>query len=231
VVLDIGAVLRELERNDLRPIVIVDGAQSMGNLAELQPAIKAVEYYAGCSQKWLCTGHNLGILVRNENALLQKGIAVGYPARPYSRYDSTDEPFSLTIPLVPYYELCVLLNDEFRRVGSTRISEHNAKLAEMFINEVRAVGYRVLPQRVRNGIVGVELADNEFEDLQERLNRADVHYSPIPVKVDGKWRKLLRFSFHFYHDSHDVYEVIKILSDAWREYEIARGRRGYVSAG
>jgi selenocysteine lyase/cysteine desulfurase len=230
-VIDIGAIIKELGQRDLRLIVIVDGAQSMGNIADLQPAIRAAEYYIGCSQKWLSTGPNLGILVRNETTLLRELVAMRYPGRPYSRLDSADELFSLTIPLVPYYELCVLLNEEFRRLGSSRVSEHNAKLAGMFIDEVRAVGYRVLPQNVRNGIVGIELDDEAFKDLGERLDRADMHYAPIPVSVGGKKINVLRVSFHFYHDSHDVYELIRIFNDARRENEIVRGRRGYVSTG
>jgi selenocysteine lyase/cysteine desulfurase len=228
-VVNVGSVMRELERRKLKPVLIVDGAQAVGNLGDLHPAISAAHYYAACSQKWLCTSHNLGFLVRNEALLNDVGIKPSAPARPFSRYDCEDLKFGLTIPIVPYYELTVLLEKEFQRLGQKTIYDHNARLAELFVREVTAIGYRVWPSGVRNGIVGVVLGDEELKNIQARLDPKGFAYSAIPTQVAGRRGHSLRFSFHFYHDSHDVYELIKVVNDSWRAQEIARGRRGYSS--
>ena len=163
--------------------------------------------------------------------MTRRGVKIGYPQRPFSRYDCQDDKFGSTIAVRPYYELCVVLNNELRLIKQKTISRHNAELALLFRSEVSAIGYRVLPRgQCDNGIIGVAFgSEEECQSLIKALKEAGYICAPsaIPLQIQDSRMYVLRVSFQFYHDAHDVYELITLFSDAWREQEIARGSRGY----
>jgi hypothetical protein len=59
----------------------------------------------------------------------------------------------VTISYEPYFGLSVMLRDEFQTIRMNNIASHNRRLAEVFRNEILALGYRPIGDDNQSSII------------------------------------------------------------------------------
>jgi selenocysteine lyase/cysteine desulfurase len=207
-VIDIEQVYRMFPE-DCRPIFIVDGAQSTGNVEISPRLLEQVDYYATGVHKWLLVPRPLGILIRNNETLRGTHGLTDFelPNRPDSSYPIGLRPFSITISYDPYFGLSSILRDEFQVLRMASISSHNQRLAELFRNEMMSLGYRAIGEESLSSIVSIS-----FGAVTEALHRGlQLHGVKCKfLRIEGERDPLvmIRFCFHFFHGRDDLFRLI-----------------------
>jgi selenocysteine lyase/cysteine desulfurase len=213
-VMDIEAIAWSLPTP--KPVLIVDGAQSFGNIEVSSRTFETVDYYAGGVHKWLLVPRNLGLLIRNYELLrkIQGFTSLSGPERPDSTYPAVSKPTSVTINYDPYFGLSAVLRNEFLSIRMNSIATHNKRLVDLFRNEILALGYRVLSNEDHSSVCSVSFG-SATEALHRGLqfNGYKCRYSRIEVNdlISGTEREsipAIRFCFHFYHGQDDVYRLL-----------------------
>jgi len=207
-VLDVELLIKSFEDNT-KPIMIVDGAQSLGNIEVAPRLLEQVEYYASGVHKWLLVPRPLGILVRNGDLLRTKH---GYetfemPNRPDSAFPVTNSPFSVTISYDPYFGLGSVLRDEFQVIKMDIIAKHNRRLADMFRNEMMSFGYRSIGDESHSAIVSVAFGA-ATEALHRSLQVQGIKCKFLRLESEADPILIIRFCFHFYHGKDDLFRLL-----------------------
>jgi selenocysteine lyase/cysteine desulfurase len=218
-VIEMEALLRAVDGAN-RPIIIIDGAQSIGNIELSSRIFQQVEYYATGAHKWLLVPRHLGILIRNRDLLLNrhKYGSLETPKRPDSSYPFVSRPFSVTISYDPYFGLSSMLRNELQIVRMNNIANHNRRLADLFRNEILALGYRALGDENQGSMVSVSFA-GMTEPLHRSLQLHGIKCKFLRIEHSSDTLPTIRFCFHFYHGKDDVFRLLDFI-----ETEVVRGR-------
>jgi selenocysteine lyase/cysteine desulfurase len=218
-VLDIDSVFRGVEGGK-KPIVVVDGAQSVGNIEVASKTFQSVDYYAAGAHKWLMVPRHMGILIRNRELLRNNHKFAHFESvsRPDSSFPVQSSPFSVTISYEPYFGLSAILRDEFQVIRMNNIASHNRRLAEVFRNEILALGYRPIGDDNQSSILSVSFG-TVTEALQRSLQSIGIKCKFLKIESEGETIQAIRFCFHFYHSKDDVFRLLDSI-----ESEIIRVR-------
>jgi selenocysteine lyase/cysteine desulfurase len=73
-VLQVDELRRALAPHDDRIMLVVDGAQAVGNISVGREVLSASDFYATSGHKWLLGKSSLGFLVSNPTRLAAAGI-------------------------------------------------------------------------------------------------------------------------------------------------------------
>lgn len=127
IILDINSVADIIKRQNPNAIIIVDGAQAIGNV-EIDIS-NSIDFYVGCTHKWLCTKNTCGFISINPlmnrlgntffEALYQRDVFAGFSEKSKNKLysKSTIDTFKLlnlvqdlnrvveieTVPISPDY--------------------------------------------------------------------------------------------------------------------------------
>jgi selenocysteine lyase/cysteine desulfurase len=192
-----------------RPVVIVDGAQSIGNIEVSGRLFEQIEYYATGAHKWLLVPRPLGVLIRNSDLLLTKHqyATLEMPNRPDSAFPVSNRPFSVTISYDPYFGLSGALRDEFQAIRMNNIATHNRRLADAFRNEMLSFGYRSIGDDSHSSIVSISFG-SVTEPLHRSLQLHGVKCKFLQLKLDEDALPIIRFCFHLYHSKEDLFRLL-----------------------
>jgi selenocysteine lyase/cysteine desulfurase len=211
---DLEALIRTLDEFS-RPILIVDGAQSIGNVEVTSRLFQQIEYYATGAHKWLMVPRHLGILVRDAELLRNKHKFADFevPNRPDSSFPLVSKPFSVTISYDPYFGLSSLLRDELQVIRMQNIATHNHRLAELFRNEMLALGHRAIGDDNHSSIISVPF-DGLTEPLHRSLQSNGVKCKYLKIDLDEGSVAVIRFCFHFHHSKDDVFRLLDVIENS-----------------
>jgi len=189
--IEIEELLNLIERDDV--IVIVDGAQAVGNVVVPDALLARVHFYAFSGHKWLLGDPTLGCLYANHSIIgvtpvdMSAALVAG---RPYSFWKQPASLGGQTIDIDPYITLNTMLRDLIVATAPA-IDKHNTALAKQFRRWIIELGVAQLPRITqRGGIVPVIVRDaaTVAERLYERTG-----FSAQPIRDDAA----LRFCFHY----------------------------------
>lgn len=202
--LDLQILLNSLQDNDI--IILIDGAQSLGQIQIKPDIINNIHYYAGCTHKWLLGKEHLGILYRNTTKLSDKKIQEVSSIRGLSKlsFDESNDDFSSTVNIESYISAGVSIN-EIITIGIDKIEQHCKTLKEIFKRGIRHRNLGLILTENTNSVLTVKLS--KPNDRIQILKRNNIY--PEFYKSD----KLCRFSFHFYHSDQDINDLLDLLDD------------------
>jgi selenocysteine lyase/cysteine desulfurase len=230
-VLDLAEITRRLRELERPPVLIIDGAQALGNVNVGAELFDAADYYACCAHKWLLVPHTLGILVRHEKNLAERhGLRqFRQHPRPYSSYVSGKQTLGCTINLESYFGLNAMLQDELLSTGINRIAEHNQKLCEMFLESVLPVAARVPGAPPRCSFASLSFG-NQSEAVFRTLERRNITCNLLKSHYNGAVQKLIRFGFHYFHSENDALKLAAALEEEWSELRAQTSLSSFAAA-
>lgn len=187
-------------------IIIVDGAQAVGNVAIDECIFDSCHFYAFCGHKWLLSTPTIGILYFNEKKLVDEFSLnpeeFRKTNRAFDNYSYDINEYRGTVNPNPLVSLDLSLSD-INKNRMTVIEEHNTFLATAFRSSLKEVVRDIIPvsNSQGGGIVTIQYSDakllNEF--LQIKFKNA----SGFNVS-----NEMIRFSFHYYMSIKDVNRLI-----------------------
>jgi selenocysteine lyase/cysteine desulfurase len=213
-VIDLVGLLQSFDHG-VRPMVVVDGAQSLGNIEITSSMFQQIEYYCSGAHKWLMIPRHLGVLIRNAELLRVKHRYTEFelPNRPDSSSPQTNRPFSVTISYDPYFGLSGILRSEFQLIRMPNIAAHNRRLGDVFRNEILALGHRPVGDDSHSSIVSVSFGSSSVtEQIHRNLQLNGIKCKFLRIDdIDGEVIPVIRFCFHFYHSKDDVFRLLDVV--------------------
>jgi len=168
-------------------VLIVDGAQAVGNIVVRSPFLNLVDFYVASGHKWLCGKQTLGLIWCPPEWKLAD------PAQSYSRRTGSGG----TGVVAALRSLAKALQDFNDFPGTEQdgqrmmeIEEHNARLGSLFLNGLREHGIPVglmRPQNAAgaNGIVSIpSLGTAVAEDLKPDKVQSDHEHDKKQLPID-----------------------------------------------
>lgn len=212
-VIDLAALASEL-RTSRNVVIVIDGAQAVGNIHPEAEVLRYVSFYAFSGHKWLLGEPTLGALYANDRILeadssdLSKTLV---RARPFSYWRQEDAGDRETVNLDPYVTLNAMLGD-LLPVGAAGVERHNTLLAKTFRQWMQRLALADIPRLPqRGGIVPVLV--NDASAIARRLFQ-ETGYALEAVRKNSA----LRVCFHYNiseNDVHDLtYHLARILATA-----------------
>lgn len=217
--LPVGQILDALEADGLwrgsEGYVLIDGAQSVGNIPLPQDLWEKCDFYAFCGHKWLLGIPTLGILFTRRNprslkewktAVLHAGLSQA--RNPNEEYDSTasiESRISLEASLGP-----------MKAVGLIKIAEWNSSLAQLFRELLPLAEAGIYPVRTDSGgIVAVRGTAHKVKKIANYLSHSygslTTFDSPI---VPAEDEAAIRFCFHCFHSRDDIFRLVERIRES-----------------
>jgi selenocysteine lyase/cysteine desulfurase len=208
-VVDIAAIAKGLRALSNEVVIIVDGAQAVGNIEVTGEILHSVEYYATCGHKWLLTPPSLGILVWSEELLRNRHgtRALPRPSSPHASYRIAPHRYGQTVSLSPLFALNAMLEEGLLSAGLQALAKHNGRLAEMLRRELRHLDPDILIGSEEGAIVSL-LWEANNDLIQQRLARQKISCAVMDTIYEGKPRRALRVAVHGFHGERDVRRLI-----------------------
>ena len=210
-VLDIQRFRQKVKIDESRLVVIIDGAQAVGNIEVSREMIELCDFYASSGHKWLLGKTTLGILIHVPERIYRKlqinlkQVRERTVPFSYIDYDVSENYSGETVDIEQMVSLNAMLV-EFNSISQRPLAEHNRNLAQLFCNlAIRIRGIAIISSPVQSGIVSLRVRD--AKNISEVL---EAHYDFVGQAIDPD---ILRFSFHYYMDQRDVYALVEALSD------------------
>lgn len=184
VILNIDEISRELKtREDV--LVIGDGSQAIGNIPLTK--INFIDFYLGCTHKWLGTSHTLGFLMINNDKIKIKrdlsfkdkfSIFAGYQNYIENAYSGSTYDLSLALQLVTELNEVKIIH---------KIENSNLKEILSVINKeiVQSINYQF------GRFVGVLMTQSKAEEILKKLSldKAFLLYDKN-LKEDYVWLRI-----------------------------------------
>jgi selenocysteine lyase/cysteine desulfurase len=213
-VMDIAPAAAALRALNPEILIIVDGAQAIGNIEVAPEVFRSVEYYAACAHKWLLAPPTLGLLVRNMPLLSSRhGLAAfRKPSLPHSSYPVVENRYGPTMAYPPLFALNYVLHQEFGPLGMGHIASHNHSLAQVLRREIPALCKDAVMVNTSGSIVSFIWKDC-VDTIQQRLGRRGIQCAALDVNWQGVPARALRLSVHYFHSEHDVADLLSVLED------------------
>lgn len=197
-----------------RPVVLIDGAQAIGQI-DVDPdrITNRVDVYVTSGHKWMLGKPSLGILHRNLQhdtcrfAELRSDISLSTkgPA------ETIRKERAATINPEPRITLYRALLDMKESGGPKEIEAHCRKLATSFRSKVgRIPRVRVAPVQSFAGMCPAAFDGLETERVAKALLEHDITVGVWDSEVKEKF---LRIGFHYFHSELDVYDLVTELAD------------------
>jgi selenocysteine lyase/cysteine desulfurase len=140
----LAAFIKEV---DPQTIVVVDGAQSLGNVKLSERLLNLTDAYVGSGHKWLCCPATLGVVCSHPR------WQVADPAQAYSRRIGSGGTGNIEVLRSSIESLGAfcLSSDEATAQRSVCIAEHNRTLATLFCTLLRAERLPLVPVAMSPG--------------------------------------------------------------------------------
>lgn len=215
-ILDIERIATEILKSNPHICIVIDGAQSLGNIDVNDSIFTKVSYYATSAHKWLLAPASLGILIKNLKHLQDIGFKhFRKPIRPHSFYPIKEERSGVTHSYDPYFGLNAIISKEFLPLKLKPISEHNLSLSKLLQKELVAIDIPYSNINSYSSIVTIHL-DNLTRELHRRLGTQGFISSLISLDTnrleDGYLMRnnyVIRFCNHYFHSEDDIYDLVE----------------------
>ncbi len=210
-VLNLARLAEQLGSRWRECIVIVDGAQSIGQIPIEWDVVYNVSYYATCTHKWLLGRETLGVLYRSDWAISDHGLKREEQTRGLSLYADLDgeERLTGTVNLEPYISAAVAIRD-FGTLEIPNVRDHNHELAILLR---RGVARRRIGECARTRSYASTVVVQPYSDVDRMHQHLSDNNVSVPIvwSREGGTRKGLRFSLHYYHSDNDVLDLLDLM--------------------
>lgn len=195
--------------------VLIDGAQSVGNISVSPKLWEKCDFYAFCGHKWLLGTPTLGMLFTKRNPRqLNEWKTLTLPAG-LSQIRDFDEEYDSTAIIESRASLEVSLAP-IKAVGLAKIEEWNSSLAALFreiLPFAEAGIYAVATDK--GGIVAVRGIAHKIRKVANYLSyfygSLTTFDSPVvPLKEESA----IRFCFHCFHSRDDVFRLVERIRES-----------------
>jgi len=206
-VVDVPELRNRLRDHEGRFVMIVDGAQAVGNVRVDDRTLDAADFYATSGHKWLLGKPTLGFLVSNAQKLRKLGLdesrAIDQKI-PFAHYSVKTDYTQETVNLEPHVSVNAALH-ELSSVGARQIADHNKRLAGMFSRWAGELhGVTVINRSSPSGIVGLRVSG--AVDIKRRLEKRQ------QIVCGAFADDILRCCFHYFMDDDDAYLLFESLN-------------------
>lgn len=218
-VLPVLQIIDRLEKEGLwspsEGCVLIDGAQSVGNIEIDSATWDRCDFYAFCGHKWLLGKASLGMLFtkrypmhREEWKEIRLLTGLSRTRDPHEEYGSTtdvESRISLEASIQP-----------MKGVGLAEIARWNSSLADLFRNKLPLAEAGLYPVGLSGGGIVTVLGDKPrvrkiTNYLAKFYDKITTFESPIvPLKEEAA----IRFCFHCFHSRDDVFRLIERLRES-----------------
>lgn len=193
-----------------RIVILVDGAQAVGNITLMPSEREAIHFYAFSGHKWLLSQKTLGITLFNAGLIKRPAAEIAGElarSRPFAYYRQPVSYLQETVEVAPHFSLNASLRD-FRIVGQEAVEAHNTRLASIFRENLALLDIGDVPRfPQRGGMVTVQLKNaSRVRALLFVAHGYAVHDVSDP---DG-----IRVSLHYYMSENDVRAFTYALAEA-----------------
>jgi|GEM_PF-2373846 len=208
-VLNLEKLIDDIRKIHKKAIIIVDGAQALGNVNIDKTILEKCDFYIACGHKWLLGSKTRGIAFYNSSSNIFSSIdhqEIFEKSRSFSYYEyNTNQRSDETVSLTPDITLVSSLkNINSISGGMKTVEEHNSFLANTFRSEVYGKKYiKLIPPKTKGGIVTVKV-EKKYK-ISQKLLDYNIDFEDFD---DGE---KLRFSFHFYMGIKHVNKLVFIL--------------------
>ena len=153
-------LLKDLKEINKDIILIIDGAQALGNIYVNKTVINECDFYISCGHKWLLGSKTRGIVFNNTESLIKVfgTVELFEKSRSFSYYNyNPDQRNDETVSLNPDITLVSSLKDFNSIIGKMKtIEEHNTFLADTFRSEIYGKKFvKLIPPKTLGGIVTI----------------------------------------------------------------------------
>lgn len=217
--LNIKYIANKLLESNPYICIIVDGAQSIGNVNVDSDIFNLVCYYATSAHKWLLAPASLGILFKNINRLKGLNItSIKKPVRPHSYYPIQDENTGVTHSYEPFFGLNAIISKEFLPLTLKIISEHNLNLSRLLHSELLSIDIPYSNICSYSSIVTLHIG-SFTKELHRRLGNLGFISSLISIETNGlneyDNNYIIRFCNHYFHSEDDIYELVEHIENEY----------------